>query len=570
MTVSEKRKKLKHFLPFALIVCMFAAIVPYLDSLRGDFVLDDVPLIQRDPFYLQENNPVKCWERDFWKEGREQGLYRPLTLFTYWLNVKISGLYSPAFRTANLLIHLAATILIFILSLRLRLGRWVAIFAATLFAVHPIHAEAVIPAFGRGELLCAFFLLLGLVFHTYSGRKRYAFIGAGTCFLFACWSKEHGLAAFPLFILVDIYLKRPSGKSAFIGLMKEKAPVYLFYCAIAIVFFASRYFALGTLIPSKANFDPMVDNQIALSHFPLNLISAIKIQGLALMKFFWPSVLCHDYSYAQLLPSTTFFDWKSWLTVFLFLGVPAYIILKDRRLKFIIVFLVAAYAVCILPAGNFIIMAGTIFGERLQYIPSVWLCLFVGVAAAELFRQIDFRYVVCAMAVVVSVLSMRTYVRGIDWDTEMSLAVAGVRSAPLSVKTWNNLAVQLGECAASEKDPREKFNKYQEAIIACNKAIACHPSYVTAIVNRGIYYSSIGRYEEAESDLRRAISIYPRHFAATYTLGALLANQQRFQEARLIWEDLILKYPDDRELQESYSRLLKDIEKKKADGMKQD
>ncbi len=559
---------MKRFLPYALLVCILAALLPYIDSARGDFVFDDVPLIQSDPFYKQEANPLKCWERDFWKENRKQGLYRPFTLFTYWLNAKTSGLYSPAFRTTNLILHMLVGILVFTLAMRMRLGHWPAIFAAVIFAVHPIHAEAVIPAFGRGELLCALFLLLSLVTYSYAGRNRYAIPIAGACFLLACWSKEHGLAALPLFVLLDLYLKRPSGRDEFTGFLKEKFPAYAFFAFVAAVFFASRYLALGTLIPSKANFDPFVDNQIALCKFPLDVISALKIQGLALVKFFWPATLCHDYSYAQLMPSVSVFDWRAWLTVLVFVSAPLGIVLVFRKLKIKIAFFVFAYLICILPAGNFIIMAGTIFGERLQYIPSIWLCMAVAVVASAMFGKIGFRTVIVLVALVVVVLSFRTYARGIDWENQMSLAVAGVRSAPLSVKTWNNLAVQLGEAAGREDEPAEKANKYQEAVIACSRAIKLHPNYVSAIANRGIYNSCLGNFKEAEADLRRAISMYPKHFAGTYTLGALLANQGRFDEAREIWEGLLEKYPDDKMLRDSYARLLGDINRKSSSGEK--
>ncbi|MFZ2656808.1 MAG: tetratricopeptide repeat protein [Victivallales bacterium] len=561
---------MKHYIPYAIMICILAAIVPYFDSLRGDFVFDDVPLIQNDPFYAQEANPLKCWQRDFWQENRKQGLYRPLTLFTYWLNAKTSGYYSPAFRIGNLILHLIVTLLVFKLSLRLKLGYWAAIFASAIFAVHPIHTEAVIPAFGRGELLCAMFLMIALISHTYVYTRKYAFLIAGSSFLLACWSKEHGIAALPLFILVDLYLDRPFTRERFMRFVKDKVGIYGFYCTMLAVFFASRYFALGTIVPSKANFDPAIDNPIALCRFPLNLISALKVQGLALFKFFWPSALCHDYSYAQLLPSNSVLDWTAWLTLLLFSAVPLSIILLFKNIRFKVIFMLMAYVVCILPAGNFIIMAGTIFGERLQYIPSIWLCTFTAVFAAAMFRKIDYRLVSLAVAAAVLALSVRTYERGKDWDNQMSIAVAGVNSAPMSVKTWNNLAVQLGEYAGKEGDPVEMMNKYEEAVSACDKAIAIYPNYVTAIANRGIYNSCFGRYKEAEKDLRSAISMYPNHFVATYTLGALLANQGRFEESRKIWEGLMKIHPEDKTLKDSYSRLLKDIQKKEAGIGKQD
>ena len=570
MTFSANLKKTRRIFPYVFGVCLLAVLIPYFDSLRGDFVFDDVPLIQKDRFYTQEVNPLKCWTRDFWKENMKQGLYRPFTLFSYWLNAQISGIHSPAFRIGNLVFHFLASILVFKLALRLSLGHWTAMFAAVLFAVHPIHTEAVIPAFGRGELLCALFLLCALIIHSCIGKNKFLCVASGLCFLFACWSKEHGLAFLPVCILLDLYLKKPFKSKEIKDLIRSMAPIYLTYVFIAAVFFASRYFALGTLIPSKNSFDQAVDNPIALCQFPLNVISALKLQGLALSKFFWPAVLSHDYSYAQLLPSVSVFDWKSWLTVILFLGIPALLCVSFKKLKFKIIFLLMAYAVCVLPAGNFIIMAGTIFGERLQYIPSIWLCMFSALVISLLFKRFSARTVLIISAAIVIAASARTYERGKDWDNQMSLATAGVRSAPESVKTWNNLAVQLGEYAEKEEDPKEQINKYKEAVLACNRAISIYPDFIQAYGNRGIYYSLLGYYAEAEKDLRKVISISPKFYSVNYTLGALLAEQGRLDEAKTVWDKLIKVNPEDQVLRKSYEKLCADIKEKQAGEDKSD
>jgi hypothetical protein len=570
MKFSGNFKKTRRLFPYVFGLCLLAVLIPYFDSLWGEFVFDDVPLVQKDRFYVQEANPLKCWKRDFWKENMKQGLYRPFTVFSYWTNAKISGINSPAFRAGNLIFHFLVTLLVFKFAVRLRLGHLTAIFAAVLFAVHPIHTEAVIPAFGRGELLCAMFLLCALLLHSYVDKNRLLCIAAGLSFLFACWSKEHGLAFLPLCILLDLYLKKPFNSLAIRGFIKDRAPFYLLYLFVVAVFFASRYFALGTLIPAKNSFDPAIDNPIALCHFPLNVISALKVQGVSLSKFFWPAVLSHDYSYAQLLPSVSIFDCKAWLTVIFFLGVPGLICMTFKKFKFKVIFLLLAYVVCVIPAGNFIIMAGTIFGERLQYIPSIWLCMFSALAISLLFKKFSFKTVVMIFAAIVIAASARTYERGKDWDNQMSLATAGVKSAPKSVKTWNNLAIQLGEYAENEKDPNEKINKYKEAVIACGRSISIYPNFLNAYANRGIYYSLIGYYVEAEKDLKKVISVYPKDAHVNYTLGALLADQGRLDEAKAIWGKLIKINPDDQVLRKSYEKLCADIKEKQARKEKSD
>lgn len=563
MTAGEKKVSLNKLAGIAVVACIFAALIPYIGSLGGEFVFDDVPLVQVDPFYTQEANPLMCWKRDFWKDDRKQGLYRPVTLFTYWVNAKISGISSPAFRTTNLFFHMIVSLLVLMLVLRLNFGHWTAMFAAVLFAVHPIHSEAVIPAFGRGELLCALFLFSALIMHTYSEKHKYAPLAAGVLAVFACWSKEHGVAFFPLCVLIDVYLKRPGSFQDLKLLLKQKVPAYSVYLLAIAIFFISRYLALGSFIPSKTNFNPAIDNPIALCKFPLDIVSAMKVQGLALMKFFWPATLSHDYSFAQLLPSTSVLDWKAWLTLMLFIGIPFSVSMVFRRLRYKMIFLVLSYVVCVIPAGNFIVMAGTIFGERLQYIPSVWLCIFAGMLMTALFRKVNFKIILVGMVVIVIAASVRTYVRGIDWENGMSLAVSGASSAPNSVKTWNDLGMQLGELASTEKDPVEMAYRYNDAISALDKALSICPRFFNAYANRGIYKSVLGDFPGAEKDLRTAISIYPRNFKANYVLGAIVEAQGRQDEAEKIWTDLLKLFPDNTRLRESCAKLRSEIESKK-------
>ena len=70
---------------------------------------------------------------------------------------------TPLFHAVNLVLHVGVTLLVFQLGLQLSRARSVALIAAVLFGVHPIHTEAVTGIVGRAEILAAFFGLLTLV-----------------------------------------------------------------------------------------------------------------------------------------------------------------------------------------------------------------------------------------------------------------------------------------------------------------------------------------------------------------------------------------------------------------------
>ncbi len=543
---SSRFRTIVKFFPLAVVV---AAVFPYISGIDGDFVFDDVQLVRDDPFYKSETNPLKCWTRSFWEENKTQGLYRPMTLLSYWLDARVSmaikgHLWSPVFRFTNLLLHAAVSLMLFFLARRLAIGPVAAAVAALLYAVHPIHVEAVTPTFGRGELLCAFFLLAGLLAHLSSGRRPLmANLLAGAFFALSFMSKEHGAAFLPICILIDAYRFRGRWWKAFHT--PEMFRKYSIYVAAAALVFCGRRFFLGSWLPKQQFFDPFIDNIIALSPVPLRVVAAVRLQGLALMKFLYPAVLSNDYSYAQVLPSTTIFDPGAWGTLILFLAVPAIFVKCFPRTKWITVLLMGLFVVSILPGGNFIVPGGTIFAERLQYLPSMWLAIFAGLAARMFLRAANRgganragrKLLIVTLAALLAALSARTILRTLDWRTRRSIAIAGVQSAPKSVKTLNNYAVVMGDAGF-----------FQEAVMACSKALAIHPKYATAYANRGLYLAKMGHLDEAEKDLRQALRLSQLHPAASCNLGIILAQKGKLDEARRIWKAALEAHPNDKNL----------------------
>ncbi len=504
------------------MILLLTAAVPYLGSINGEFVFSDIPLVQEDPFYKEARPFTDCWKRDYWIESMSQGLYRPLTVYSYWVNAKVSGIYSPAFRAVNLALHIITVFIVFSLALRLGLTRMAALLAAVLFAVHPLHTEAVIPAFGRGEVLCGLFIFTGLLFHTYVARNPLYSIGTAICFIFACWSKEHGVALIPLCILYDIYSGRLKIRG---GIFQKGLGVYFIYLFALAVIVLVRLKAMGSLLPSMSNFTAFLDNQLALCSHPVRIMSAIDIQGLALLKFAWPLTLSHDYSYAQLLPLKSVFDISGIAVAVLVFSTPFILMRLFPELKREIGFFFLSYLVCVLPAANIITPTGTIFAERLYYIPSIWLCFASACILMRISHKIDGRLFTTLVILAILALGIRTCLRASDWHDQRSITIAGTRTSPLSVKTWNNLAVELAHS-----------NDFNMAIASCDRALGIYPNYGTALMNRAFYNIKLGNFDSAEKDLRKLISLGTPNPEVYNKLGAILANSGKSAEALELWK----------------------------------
>ena len=100
------------------------------------------------------------WSSNYWSSDRAPAvdvLYRPLTVWSFLANQALSPSNPMPFHGVNILLHALVTVLGTALTWRLSGSRAVAVITGILFAVHPIHTEAVANVVGRAELLAAAF-----------------------------------------------------------------------------------------------------------------------------------------------------------------------------------------------------------------------------------------------------------------------------------------------------------------------------------------------------------------------------------------------------------------------------
>jgi hypothetical protein len=137
-----------------LFCILFLTALAYLNSFSGAFQFDDYTVIVG-------NAGVHSFSA--WLNDLGNGI-RPLLKLTYLLNW-VPGAGRAGFHAVNLLIHLANTLLLYLI-VRKHAGDAVpALLAAGIFGLHPLQTEAVTYICGRSASLAALFYLAGLLAH---------------------------------------------------------------------------------------------------------------------------------------------------------------------------------------------------------------------------------------------------------------------------------------------------------------------------------------------------------------------------------------------------------------------
>uniref|UniRef100_A0A8C3QJL8 dolichyl-phosphate-mannose--protein mannosyltransferase n=1 Tax=Cyanoderma ruficeps TaxID=181631 RepID=A0A8C3QJL8_9PASS len=206
----------------ALAVLAGLCALCYGNSLRGEFVHDDVWAIVNNPDVRAAAPVSAAFANDFWgkrmAENTSHKSYRPLCVLTFKLNILLAGMNPFYFHAVNVILHCLVTLVLMYTCDKavFKDGR-LAFVTALFFAVHPIHTEAVTGIVGRADVLAC--LLFLLAFLSYNRSVDQLYVGEhfpptaspfflllslflGTC---AMLVKETGVTVFGVCLVYDFF-----------------------------------------------------------------------------------------------------------------------------------------------------------------------------------------------------------------------------------------------------------------------------------------------------------------------------------------------------------------------------
>lgn len=458
----------RHVFRLAVLIAL-VAIVPHLNSLRGDFTFDDVGVICDNPMITGARATV--WGQ-FTTVFYPGALYRPLTMLSYLANARLGG-GAAGYHLVNVCLHAMVTILAFVVLRALLGSTQSAALSAALFAVHPIHTEAVTSIVGRAELLAAFMVLLSLF-----ALIRAAHHGGGHGWLLVSYgalaagllSKESAFTAIPLCLIGYLWSKRSANA-------RETACLIIPYVVLGAGYLGLRALVVGSLmLPSRPD---LIDNPLA--HVPAlpRLETALVVLWQYLAQLVFPLRLSADYSFNEIPVVASPLDPRFLGAAAVVAGLAIGVAVSARRAP--VLSLAAALTVVpLMLTANVLFPIGTIKAERLMYLPSLGWCVACGwLATHPRFRRR--RAWLVGVSLVVVAYAGRTWVRNRDWRDNFTLFAATVHTSPDSAKVRHNLAVAY-----------EQRGDIDAAMLHFREALAIFPAYDAAAFGIGKIYEKKG------------------------------------------------------------------------------
>lgn len=576
--MSLKAKKL--WILFALLV---VTAVAYWQSPSSDFINYD------DPAYVTENDPVRAGltvDGVRWAFTTVHvGNWHPVTWLSHMLDCQIFGLNPAGHHFTSLFFHIANTLLLFLLLLRMTGAFWQSAFVAALFALHPLHVESVAWIAERKDVLSTFFLFLTIgAYVRYvekPGMPRYGCILL--LFLLGLMAKPMLVTLPFLLLLLDFWplnrfwiptqsgansapagppakpiqersrsTRRRPGVSPRIAeppphdfpswprirhLLWEKIPLFILSVVFSVLTLLNQqregFVSSLQLLP--------LDVRTANS-----LLSYVRYIG----KMFWPDNLAVFYPYAKILPL-----WQVIGAALILIVMTAAVARIAKRFPYLIVGWLW-YLGLLVPVIGLVSVGLQALADRYTYVPLVGLFIMIAWGVPELVKKWQARHDVLAVAaaIVLSILTAVTWTQLSHWRDSAALF-----RHTIAVTSDNSVAQDLmGSALRSGGDVEGALVHFAEAIRINPYNAEAHNHLGNILANRGALGEAVAHYaeavrvcpddeifrnnlgnalyaqgkvDEAIGHLRDALRIKPGFTEARYNLGSILGSQGKHAEA---------------------------------------
>lgn len=386
------------------------AVVVYLGALWNQFALDDNQIVVYNTLVRELGGVWRAFASPYWPPQVSGRLYRPLPLVTYAIDWQVAGGAAWWFHAINVAWHAGASAAVAWLA-----GRWsgdrAALAAGLLFAVHPVHVEAVANVVGRAELMAALFAVLAVYAALANDRLGWSAVALAAGLL----SKENAMVV-PVLIAWGwmVGLARPSRRR-----MAAYAGVWL---ALGTLYMAVRWTVLGHEV-----LDRVAPVFFGASPVAVRLTAVAALTDVARLLVF-PLTLRADYSPAERTLVPTPLDPRFAFGLLCLAAWGALLWRTWRGGRRVEAFGLGWIAVALFPVSNLAVPVGVLLAERALYLPSAGLAVAVG----AWLRDLEARRLAYLLGLLVVAGGVRTALRVPVWRDTRATITSELEDSPRS------------------------------------------------------------------------------------------------------------------------------------------
>lgn len=453
-----------------IVIVSALSFVVFINTFQNEFTYDDFPTI------LENRSVTEGDIREVLRSGRA------IRQLSFMIDYRLFGRNPFGYHVENALIHSLNSVLVYELIILLPPMAPAAFPSALLFAVHPIHVEAVAGIANRKDLLALLFVLLSVISYingcrTGTGGKRFALLTLSLLSYIAGSFAKQTAAVLPFILIIYdcLFLER---RERLIG--RAAVPVilvglYSLYTVAEPIF--SAFFARG---------------DASFAAYKSLLLTSISVFPLDIRYLLFPFQLSADHT-VDIVRDV----WDPRFTVslsilFLYMLITAIYLIRDKTVSFMLMWVL----IFLLPSANLIPMSSYFFAERYLYLPSVGYSVLLGrLLVTTAARRPSGGAIL--LALILASFTYLTVMRNMDWKDEGTLWADTIEKSPGSVFAHNNLAnvyYMKEDIAGAEREYK--------------KALEIFPEHPEALYNLGNIYYMRGERGKALERYRAFLKVW--------------------------------------------------------------
>jgi len=497
------------------VVCLLlgvAVLAVYAQALQCSFVSLD------DPDYVTSNPDVQhglTWHFVKWAfTTRHSANWHPLTWFSHMLDCQLYGLRPAGHHLTSLLLHLANSVLLFLLLNRMTGALWRSAWVAAIFALHPLRVESVVWVAERKDVLSTFFWML-----TVGAYVRYAeefkaqsskfkvFYGLSLLFFALGLMSKPMLVTLPFVLLLLDYwpLSRLEFGPRFSWrLLAEKIPFLLLAaCSSGITFYLQYSSGVVATLSTVSLGQRLANVPVAYVRY--------------LAKIFWPSGLAVFYGFEH---------WNFYQVagaVFLLGWITVWVV-RQRRARPYLAVGWFWFLGMLVPTIGLVQVGHQSMADRYSYLPSVGISLMAawGLCDWASRRPRLLQAFGTAGALAVAACAVLTPRQVFFWRNPDALFARAAEFSDQDAQTCYNIG-----CAVMEQGNFPRAERcFERALKVAGKEAP--KSFLARVENNlGCALLEQGRVPGAISNFESALVLQPAYPQAYYNMGrAFMTNRQ--------------------------------------------
>jgi Tfp pilus assembly protein PilF len=522
----------RHLKIMISLLLILSIIIAYGQVKNFDFIGYD------DQEYITENSQVQegiTVDGIIWAfTSFHSANWHPLTWLSHMLDCELYRLNPMGHHLTNLIIHMANSILLFLVFKLMTGAVWRSAFVAAIFAIHPLHVESVAWISERKDVLSTFFgLLMICAYYRYiktPSLKNYLLV---IIFLSLGLMAKPMLVTFPfVLLLLDFWpLKRFHYKNDNL-LQSEKTPYYgskgifrliLEKIPLFIPVVISSYL---TFLAQKSGGTVKALEALSLKTRIANaLVSYVSY----ILKAIWPSDLAVFYPH----PGNTLPAWQIFGSALVIATACFWVILTLRKYPYIGVGLFW-YLGTLIPVIGLVQVGNQAMADRYTYIPLIGFFIIVSWGVSDLSIKWRYRKIILGIpaVIILSAMVVCTACQLTYWKNGITLFEHAIEVTENNYKAQNNLGTAFG------------LVDLDKAVFHYKEALKIKPDYVTALNNLGTALLKKENYDEAVVYFNKVLKINPQKTDARMDLANIFFLQAKPEKAISQYKEILKTDPE--------------------------